>query len=217
MTKYIAIAVLSLALLVPATSNASRYKFEDSHSGALIPGKAYLGIKAGQLSIDGDLHEDLDPLGLDFPDLATDNLGFVFGGEINEYFSLEFSYTETVSEEKKDLFKLGTDLKVSTDTIGLFLVAKTQGDVYIKGRVGYIRMNQKVSYSLLDFKENDNLYGIAAGLGVGMKIGKGTSLELEYTRFPDTEVFDSCELYFCVFEDDILNELVTIGFVWSFE
>ncbi len=52
MTKYIAIAVLSLALLIPATSNAGRYTFEDSRSGELIPGKAYLGIKFGQITID---------------------------------------------------------------------------------------------------------------------------------------------------------------------
>jgi len=215
MTKYIAIAVLSLTLLIPATSNASRYKFEDSRSGALIPGKAYLGIKFGKLSINGDLDSAFDALDLDFPELETDNIGFVFGGEINEYLALEFSYTETVSREEKNIFKLGPTLKVSSDTIGLFLVGRSQGDVYVKGRVGYTRMNQEVSY--LDFSEDDNIYGIAVGLGAGIKIREGIGLEVEYTLFPDTETLDSTELVGGIFEDDLENELVTIGLVWSFE
>lgn len=204
MTKYIAIAVLSLALLIPATSNASRYKFEDSRSGALIPGKAYLGIRAGQITIDEPVS------GSD--DVEMENIGFTFSGDINEYLALEFEYSQTVSEEELDLFNLGTDLKVSSDTLGLFLVGKTQGDIYLKGRVGYTRVEQDISYA--GFSNSANVYGVAAGLGAGIKLAKGAALEIEYTVYPKTDRFEELGIGF---DDDLETEFVTIGFVWSFE
>ena len=127
MTKYIAIAVLSLVLLIPATSNAGRYSFDDSRSGALIPGKVYLGVKYGLLTIDEPVS------GSD--DVEMDNVGFTFSGDINGYLALEFAYNQTVTESDLDLFDLGPELKVSSDTLGLFLVARTRGDVYLKGRL----------------------------------------------------------------------------------
>ena len=204
MTKYIAIAVLSLALLIPATSNAGRYTFEDSRSGKLIPGKAYLGIKFGQITIDEPVS------GSD--DVEMENVGFTFAGDINDYLALEFEFSQTVSEEELDLFNLGPDLKVSSDTLGLFLVGKTQGDIYFKGRVGYTRVEQDISYS--GFSISANVYGVAAGLGAGIKLSKGAALEIEYTVYPETDRFEDLGIGF---DDGLDTEFVTIGFVWSFE
>jgi opacity protein-like surface antigen len=204
MTKYIAIAVLSLALLIPATSNAGRYTFEDSRSGKLIPGKAYLGIKFGQITIDEPVS------GSD--DVEMENVGFTFAGDINDYLTLEFEFSQTVSEEELDLFNLGPDLKVSSDTLGLFLVGKTQGDIYFKGRVGYTRVEQDISYS--GFSISANVYGVAAGLGAGIKLSKGAALEIEYTVYPETDRFEDLGIGF---DDGLDTEFVTIGFVWSFE
>jgi opacity protein-like surface antigen len=204
MTKYIAIAVLSLALLIPATSNAGRYTFEDSRSGKLIPGKAYLGIKFGQITIDEPVS------GSD--DVEMENVGLTFAGDINDYLALEFEFSQTVSEEELDLFNLGPDLKVSSNTLGLFLVGKTQGDIYFKGRVGYTRVEQDISYS--GFSISANVYGVAAGLGAGIKLSKGAALEIEYTVYPKTDRFEDLGIGF---DDGLDTEFVTIGFVWSFE
>ena len=204
MTKYIAIAVLSLVLLIPATSNASRYKFEDSRSGALIPGKAYLGIKIGQITIDEPVS------GSD--DVEFENVGFGFAGDINEYFALEFEYTQTVSEEELDLFNLGPFLKVSADTVGLFLVGKTQGDVYLKGRLGYTRSSYEVSYA--GFSADGNVYGMAAGVGVGIKLAEGAALEIEYSVYPKNDEFEELGIGF---DDDLDTEFATIGVMWSFD
>lgn len=152
MTKYIAIAVLSLALLIPATSNASRYKFNDSQSGALIPGKVYLGVQLGQLTIEEDASGS--------EEIEMDHMGFTFGGDINEYLGLEFAYTQTVSDERTDAF--GPTLTASTDTLGLFLVGRTQGDIYFKGRVGYTKVNQDIKF--LGSSGDDNVYGMAYGV-----------------------------------------------------
>ena len=204
MTKYIAIAVLSLVLLIPATSNAGRYSFDDSRSGALIPGKVYLGVKYGLLTIDEPVS------GAD--DVEMDNVGFTFSGDINEYLALEFEFSTTVSESEQDLLDLGPNLKVSSDTLGLFLVGKTQGDVYIKGRVGYTRVAQDISYSGSSISAN--VYGVAAGLGAGIKLAEGAALEIEYSVYPETDRFEELGIGF---DDDLETEFVTVGFVWSFE
>lgn len=198
MTKYIAIAVLSLALLIPATSNASRYKFNDSQSGELIPGKVYLGVQMGQLSIEADTS------GSDSLDM--DHIGFTFGGDINEFLGLEFAYTQTVSDERDEVDR------GSTNTMGLFLVGRTQGDVYFKGRVGYSIVNQE--FSLLGTSFDDNVYGIAYGLGGGKRFGETLALEIEYTVFPETDEHDELGSLFGV---DFDTEFVTIGLVWAIE
>lgn len=203
MTKYIAIAVLSLALLMPATSNASRYQFEDSRSGTLFPGKVYLGIKAGQFTIEEDTSGS--------EEIEMDNIGITFGSDINEYLGLEFEYTQSASEEKTD--KFGPSLTASTDTIGLYLVGRTQGDVYFKGRVGYTRVNQDVSITGF-LSGDDNIYGIAYGLGAGIQFGKSTAVEIEYTVFPDTDEHDKLG---SLFAHDLETEFISIGLVWSIE
>ncbi len=134
MTKYIAIAVLSLALLVPATSNASRYKFEGKESAEVFPGKAYLGLKYGVFNTS----QTVGPY-----DVEMDNLGFVFGGEINDILSLEFAFSQTISADKTE--SGGSTAKQTADTLGFFLVAKSRGDVYVRGRVGYTRAEQRIS------------------------------------------------------------------------
>jgi hypothetical protein len=198
MTKYIAIAVLSLALLIPAASNASRYNFGDERSGALIPGKVYLGVQVGQLSIEADTSGS-DPLDMD-------HIGFTFGGDVSDFLGLEFAYTQTVSDERDEVDR------ASTNTMGLFLVGRTQGDVYFKGRAGYSIVNQE--FSLLGTSFNDNIYGLAYGLGAGIKFGRTVALEIEYTVFPETDEYDALGRLVNV---DFDTEFVTVGFVWSIE
>jgi len=202
MTKYIAIAVLSLALLIPATSNASRYQFEDSRSGALIPGKAYLGVKYGVFKSE----QNVGPS--DKYDVEMDNLGFVFGGEINDILALEFDYSQTVSADKEE--SMGSTARASVDSIGLFLVAKSRGDVYVRGRVGYTRI--EIELSFMGDSESDNIYGLAYGIGAGIKVGKGAAVEIEYTVFPETDEFFGVPI-----AGEIENEFLTVGFVWFFE
>lgn len=199
MTKYIAIAVLSLALLIPATSNASRYKFEDSRSGAVIPGKAYLGVKYGVFKTEQTVGSY---------EVEMDNLGFVFGGEINDIFALEFDYTQTVSADKEE--SGGSTIRQSVDTLGLFLVAKSSGDIYARGRVGYTRIEHEIRF--MGDGDTDSIYGLAYGIGAGIKVGKGAAFEIEYTVFPETDEYFGVQV-----EGDIENELLTVGFVWFYD
>ena len=202
MTKNIAIAVFSLALLIPATSNASRYDFGDTSSTDVFPGKAYLGVKMGRLTIEEDTSGS--------EKIEMDNIGFTFGVGIHEYLGIELAYTQTATAEKIDI--AGSSLNVSADTLGLFLVGKTQGDIYIKGRAGYTIVDQQIRFA--GVHESDNVYGMAYGLGAGMKFGKTIAVEIEYTAFPDTDKHDK---FGSVFANDLETEFITIGLVWSIQ
>jgi hypothetical protein len=84
------------------------------------------------------------------------NLGFAFGKGIND-----------------------------THSVGLYLAAKTQGTVYVKGRIGYTRTTLERNFNGSSFDHNS--YGIAYGAAAGVKIGKSGAIELEYTIMPDID------------------------------
>ncbi len=200
MRKNIAIAVLALALLIPAASNAAGL-YRGSSRGNVIAGEVYLGLKYGSLAIDDgvSISDDAD----------VRNSGFMFGGSINDYLGLEFDYTVTVSTDD-ELVSGFIGRNIETDTLGFYLVGKTRGDFYIKGRVGYVTMDQHIGLTGPDNFNNTN-YGIAASLGVGAKIGKTGAIEVEYTALPDTDKEDT------PFLEDLESEFVTVAFVWIYE
>ena len=197
MNKNIVAALLTLAMLVPLTGHAQGLYRSNNTSTTIGAGKVYLGVKAGILTIDSD-----DPA-TDAVDVT--NMGFVFGGHLNDYLALEFDYTQTVSAEKEDF--IGTAVKVHTDTIGLFLVARTTGDLYVKGRLGYSWIDQEITKV-----GSDTVYGLAGGLGAGYEFSDTFSLEAEYTLFPVTDEFDRFGS-----AGDLTTELVSINLVFSYD
>jgi opacity protein-like surface antigen len=196
MKNKIAAVVLTLAMLVPATSYAAGSYRSNNTTSTIGSTKVYLGVKYGVLTIEPDTS------GAD--NIETDNLGFMFGGHINDYMSLEFDYTQTVSAGQEDF--LGSVTKVKTDTTGLFLVARTVGTVYFKGRVGYSWIDQSVSGS-----GSDRIYGLAYGAGVGFELGDTFAIEGEYTMYPKTEEFDRFGG-----AGDLDTSFLSVNAVWSY-
>ena len=196
MKNKIAAVVLTLAMLVPATSYAAGSYRSNNTTSAIGSTKVYLGVKYGVLTIEPDA------AGAD--DIETDNLGFMFGGHFNDYLSLEFDYTETVSSGKDNF--LGTVTRVKTDTTGIFLVARTTGTAYVKGRVGYSWIDQDVSDA-----GTDRIYGLAYGAGVGFELGDTFAIEGEYTIYPKTDEFDRFGS-----AGDLDTSLLSVNAVWSY-
>lgn len=202
MRTNIAVIVLSLLFLIPATSNASG-RYESSRD--FYPGKVYLGIKYGSLRA-LDLEIFNPATGMDQEeDAEIGTLGFVAGGSINDLLSLEFEYNYTVSKE----YFGSLPGRLEGEGWGLYLAAKSQGDVYFKGRVGYTQT---------EFDGNDGIsrgsvtnYGVAAGVGVGFKLGPG-ALEIEYTLFPRIDRIWGQEL-----DDDLDTDLISIGYMFSYD
>ena len=141
---------------------------------------AFGGLSLGQVQYDGESND-------------TANLGILLGS-INEHgvgYELFYSLTIVDDSETSGDFESA----IETDTLGLFAVYQTGGDVYFKAKAGY-----GLVFFNWDIRENDNLVvdlddtfeGFSYGLSLGTKIGDG-ALEFTYYRFPDFEDFTELE------------------------
>ena len=223
MWKYLAFFFLSLALWLPAQSQAQGVRDYANRQDGYV-GAVYLGLKYGEVTFALDSS--------DLPEDGSDvmNFGLVFGRKVNDILGWEVEYTYTASEDDvtlEDVFEetrgnttTSIDFEysdVSLEKLGFFLIAKSSGNVYAKGRLGYVRNTLE-----LGDLGDDNIYGIAYGFGGGVKIGdSGSNVEFEYTRYPSEEYRFSTTSPFTgrTFSDDkdVYSDMFTIAWVWSFE
>jgi len=210
MRKNLTIVFLSLIILIPTVSHAARDYGGRNRVDAFF-GQVYLVLKYGEITVADSVPED----GSDIR-----NFGFAFGKGINDVLSMEFEYTTTVS---KDSDYLGSGSSVEIDTLGVFVVGKTPGNLYAKGRLGYVRSDQEfgdASTSILsDLDGSKNVYGIAYGLSGGYKFTKGGAIELEYMVYPTR---DDVEIDFRpvggpLLEEDLEMDFISINYILSFE
>ena len=198
MRKQIAAIFLVSSMLLPVVGNAqgvNRNYGNDPFSNT----KVFLGVKYGLVEVDPDVS------GADTFDL--DNMGFNFGGHFNDYLALEFEYSTTVSADKQSF--AGSDVKVEADSVTLFLVARTAGDVYGRARLGYSRIDQDVSTI-----GSDTVYGLAYGIGGGFEFADNVAVEFDYTVYPETDEFDRLGK---IIDSTLSTEVISIGVVWSYE
>lgn len=197
MKKNIAAAVLTLVMLVPIAGHAAGVYRSNNSSSAFGAAKVYLGVKGGILSLESD------GFGPDPVDIT--NIGFVFGGHFNDYMAMEFDYTQTVSAAHEQF--LGTDVTVGADTIALFLIFRTTGSLYLKGRIGYGWIDQDVGGV-----GKDTIYGLAGGIGAGMEFSDTFGIEVEYTIYPTADEFDTFGA-----AGDVTADLLSLNLVFSYD
>lgn len=134
-------------------------------AGSSFPSHAYdsgFGIRAGQLSIDGDAG-------------AATQAGLVFSMNLVGMFGLEFEGNTTVSDGSYAFG--GNEVDYSVTQFGAYGVFRTPGPVYFKGKAGYVQND--VDFGFTSDKDDDVAYGVGVGF---------SGLELEYTR---SQFFDS--------------------------
>ena len=211
MRKNLVIVFLSLTFLIPGLSHAARDYGRNQFGGSQV----YLAFKYGEVTIDEDV-----------PESGSDirNMGVVFGKGFSDVLSIEFEYTDTVS---KDDDYQGSGVSAQVETMGIFVAAKTTGDLYVKGRLGYTQSEQQFgsdsSGIYADLEGSKNVYGLAYGVAAGYKFMKrGTlrsALELEYMVYPTREdvEFDLTGVGGSVIEEDLEMDFVTLNLVLSFE
>jgi len=197
MNKNIAAGLLTLGLLVPVVGDAAGVYRSNNSPAAFGGSKVYLAVKAGVLSLDSD--------GFGTTPVDVTDLGVVFGGHFNDHLAMEFEYTKTVSAAKEQF--LGTNSTVSGDTLGLFLVYRTLGDFYVKGRLGYTMVDQEI-----DPIDTDTVYGLAGGLGAGIEFSDTFSVEAEYTVYPTADEFNSFGA-----AGDLSTDMISVNLVFSYE
>jgi len=197
MNKNIAAAVLMLGLLVPFASDAAGNYRSNNSPSAFGGSKVYLAAKTGILSLDSD--------GFGTTPVDVTNLGVVFGGHFNDHMAMEFEYTKTVSAAKEQF--LGIDTTVSADTIGLFLVYRTLGSFYLKGRLGYTWVDQEINPI-----DTDTVYGLAGGIGAGIEFSDTFAMEAEYTLYPKADEFNNFGA-----AGDLSTDMISLNLVFSYQ
>ena len=143
----------------------------------------YIGLKAGVFTIDVDESENFD---VDDPSA----LGFVVGGKFNRFIGMEFEYNQS-DDAGFEVENSSTEGQLDIQTMALYFVFRTPGNVYFKAKAGVLHekidgsggnCNYYYSYSSCSsasLSEKDT--GLSAGVGIGFMLGKSVSLEAEYT------------------------------------
>lgn len=128
----------------------------------------YVGLKAGTMSVDVSAYEDATSLGL--------LLGYKLSSDSNGSLAVEGELTNSSSE---NITVLGVTGKWDIDTLAVYLAYRTGGDLYLKGKVGYLDEDVNVNIAGASISGSDS--GASYGIGAGWKFGKSNAVELEYT------------------------------------
>ena len=126
----------------------------------------YVGVHAGQVSVD---QSDFD---------STNGIGFMLGYKVNNLVSIEGALTST--GEDGDWTVQGVQGSWDMYTAAFYAAFRSSGNLYFKGKLGYLYENVNASISGL-FSDSASDSGFSYGVGAGWKIGDGLGLELEYT------------------------------------
>ena len=142
---------------------------------------------------------------VDVDDIYTGNLGIVLGGIGENGFGYELFYSLTVVDYEES--SGGAYDSAETDTINVYAVYRTPGDVYFKAKAGYSWVNLTLDAEE-DGKTSDSTEGFSYGLAAGIAIGDG-SIEATYYRFPDFDDFDGVP-----FDEEV--EMFNLAYLWTF-
>ena len=129
----------------------------------------YLGGSFGTASIDAEYFED--------PSVAGLTIGYDFGNN----WSMEF---QTLSGEADLDFSSSTLSGEHTlDTTALYGVWRSEGDLYFKGKVGFLKetIDTTVSSGSLSSSSSTDDSGLSYGIGAGYRITDNVIVEAEYT------------------------------------
>ncbi len=160
-----------------------------------IAESTYGGLSYGRVNLD---------------DIYTGNIGIVLGGIADNGLGFEFFYSFTVVDYE---FSSGSTFggnsydSAETDTVGLFAVYQTPGDVYFKAKLGYSYVNLTLDGEE-DGKDSDTTDGFSYGIAGGMAIGDG-AIEATYFWFPEFEKFDGVSI-----DEDV--EMLNFTYLWTF-
>lgn len=129
------------------------------------------------------------------------NIGLMAATKVSDNISLEGIYTFTVNEDD-----LGGGVTLSTDSIGIYAAGKSEGDLYVKGKIGFSKVDFNMEFSGITI--SDDASGLSYGIGAGFNIGSG-AIEVEYTKLPDLDTFQGIPM-------DASNEYLSVGYVVPF-
>ncbi|MBI3545191.1 MAG: porin family protein [Gammaproteobacteria bacterium] len=128
----------------------------------------YVGLKGGVMMVDLSEYDQATSAGV--------VLGYKIFGNADSSLAIEGEYTTSSSA---DINVLGFKGKWDIDTWAAYLAYRIGGDMYFKGKVGYL--NEDINVDIVGANISGSDSGLSVGIGVGWKLGKKNALELEYT------------------------------------
>lgn len=143
----------------------------------------YLGLKAGKVMIDISAYDDANSTGL--------VLGYKISDNADGSLAVEGEYTKSSTA---DITVLGIKGEWDVDTLAVYLAYRSGGDLYFKGKVGYL--NEDINVNIVGATISGSDSGMSYGVGGGWKLGKKAALELEYTVIEEDANFVSLGVNF---------------------
>lgn len=164
--------VVIFATFLFAGISASHAQHNSSNDGPFFgkeaKGKWIIGIKAAKVDNNIEDIEDADAVGI--------VLGYEFDRPIGDLGGTSTIELEYIDADETNLSGFGT---YDPDLLNLFFTYRSAGDLYYKLKLG-------LSYSDIEFETpgftggNEDV-ALAAGLGLGYRVGDYGSIELEYS------------------------------------
>lgn len=140
----------------------------------------YFGIKAGAMDTDVGGFDNANNLGL--------LLGYDVYRDVSGAFSAEGEYTRTFSKGDVNINGAQGDWKI--ETLAAYGAYRTEGDFYLKAKIGYLREKVTVSgVGNTSISGSDS--GLSYGAGFGFRLNRKAGLEFEYTIIEDDISFIS--------------------------
>lgn len=136
----------------------------------------YLGLRAANVTVNEDEIDDLDSGDVDIGDSGKGSImvGYDFGNTVS--IELEAG-SSTHNVDYEAAFLEDQDLKIST--LGLYVVYRSPGKWYFKGRGGLLSRTLELSPEIGD-QDEDSAGLLSIGLGAGVNIVDNFSMEVEF-------------------------------------
>ena len=229
MTKYIAIAVFSLALLIPVTSIASRYDFgkgsRNDSQWDFEKGKSRNSrYDSGDSKPSNSRYDSGDSkVGIDYVKANSEIAGEDFD---TSAIQIRYSNGVTPNIDVEGVFALGIDDDTVSDSdpfLGNFSVTGELGHmfgVFAKfhsnsnsgfeafARIGFAMVEFDIDIDTQNFGSDSESYddtGIAFGVGASFNFSETSAIVVEYSKLPDVD-FEGT---------DIETDTISIGFQMS--
>lgn len=138
----------------------------------------YLGVKIGSMDADFSGFDRAVNLGV--------NAGYELLRDTRGALAIEGEYTTTASDG--DISGGG---EWDADTLAIYAAYRTAGDLYVKGKAGYLNQDIKGTGAGAARITSGDDSGFSYGIGAGWRMDRKSSFEIEYTATSDELTFIS--------------------------
>jgi len=139
--------------------------------GKRAAGKWIIGVKAGKIDANNPNIDDADALGV--------VLGYEFDKSIGNFGGTTSFELEYLTGDETTIDGLGT---YEANVLNAFFTYRSAGTLYYKVKLGasYSEIDVNTPFSFTSFESDD--ISIAAGIGLGYRVGEYGQIEVEYSQ-----------------------------------